>query len=180
MKPSVTTLLDLLNKPALLNWSNKIGLKGISLEEYRKKSFSNGTSLHNQIENFIKTGKKMEKKEYQDNFNKLFKNKKIIDCEKSIETDYFIGRYDIKFKDEDGRTYIGDFKTSKGVWFDNILQLVAYNMSERVDGITVIKIPEFKIRYLNIKDDYLYEELLIYLSHIYKIKNKIISINPYY
>ena len=53
---SVSKLIEVLNKPALLHWSNKIGLQGISLKDYRKKSTSKGTSKHNQIENYLLNG----------------------------------------------------------------------------------------------------------------------------
>jgi hypothetical protein len=49
-KPTVSQLLQLLDKPALLGWANKIGLEGISLDEYRKKSTKGGTDLHKEIE----------------------------------------------------------------------------------------------------------------------------------
>ena len=50
-KPSVTQLLDLIAKPALISWANKQGLMGIDTSEKRKKILLNGTSLHSQIEN---------------------------------------------------------------------------------------------------------------------------------
>ena len=56
MKPSVTELIGMLDKPGLLNWANKIGLDGIKLEDYRKKSMINGTSLHKQIEDYKTKG----------------------------------------------------------------------------------------------------------------------------
>ena len=52
-KPHVTQLLDLLNKPALLNWANKIGLQGINIDEFRKNALRKGSARHREIENFL-------------------------------------------------------------------------------------------------------------------------------
>jgi hypothetical protein len=55
---AVTKLIDMLNKPSLLCWSNKIGLKVISLSDYYKETQQEGNKSHNDIENFIKNGVK--------------------------------------------------------------------------------------------------------------------------
>lgn len=178
-KPSVTTLLDILNKPALLKWANKIGLEGVELEEFRKKAFKKGSNIHNQTEEYIKSQTPFKDLKHQQKFEKLFKNKKILESEKNIETDYFIGRYDLKMEHEN-KTYICDFKTSKGVWFENILQLIAYRMADKTDGIAIIKVPEFKIRYIDINNYEPYESILKNLSSIFYLKTEIIPINPYY
>ena len=103
----------------------------------------------------------------------------VINRYKGLFNEYFIGRYDLKMECN-GKSYICDFKTSKGVWFENILQLVAYRMVEKTDGIAVIHIPQFKIRYIDIIDYIPYEEVLKNLSSIYNLKKQIIPINPYY
>lgn len=180
MKPTVTQLLEILNKPALLKWANKIGLEGISLDEQREKAFSNGTNIHSEIENFILYKKPFSDDSMHKKFDKLFSKKEVVDIEQKIETEYFYGRYDIRFKNEDSEIVLADFKTSKGVWFETILQLVAYDMSVKADRLAVIKVPEFKIRYINLLDKEKYQEILKSLSKIYTVKNSIIKINPYY
>lgn len=42
-KPSVTMLIDLLAKPALIDWANKQGLLGVDIKDLRKKAKSSGT-----------------------------------------------------------------------------------------------------------------------------------------
>jgi hypothetical protein len=173
MKPTVSQLIDLLNKPALLNWANKIGLQGIGLDEYRNKSKKDGISLHTQIENFIKDGKTFENKEMQINFERYFADKKIISYEKSVETDYFKGRYDILIE-YNSKKYICDFKSNqKMAYFENKLQLVAYRMAEPCDNVGIISIPDFKFIPTNIIDFNKYEEILKSLSIIYNIKKTI-------
>ena len=51
---SVTEILNIINKPALVYWANKIGLQGIKLSEYKKDGTSIGTLAHAIIENWIK------------------------------------------------------------------------------------------------------------------------------
>lgn len=173
MKPSVSKLLSLLDKPALLSWANRIGLQGIELSEYRKKALTEGTSIHKQIEDYIKIKKPFDDIINQNAFDKYFSNKVIIDYEKKIETDWFIGRLDIKFEYK-GKIYVCDFKSNqKNVYLENKLQLVAYRMSENADGIGVISVPDFKFLPIQIKDYTPYEEILKSLSNIYKFKTHI-------
>ena len=53
-KPSVTKLLDLLHKPAIVKWANKQGLAGVEINAYSASVKKHGTDLHNQIEKAIK------------------------------------------------------------------------------------------------------------------------------
>lgn len=170
MKPSVSKLIQLLDKPALLKWANNIGLQGIKLDEYRKKSLADGTSIHSQIERFIKHQVLFDKEEHQNNFNNYFANKKIIDNEKNIETEYFVGRYDIKIEYNE-KTFICDFKSNQSnIYFENKLQLTAYRMAEDCDGVGIISVPDFRFIPVPIKDFVPYEQILISLSNIYNLK----------
>jgi hypothetical protein len=173
MKPTITQLIDLLNKPALIKWANKIGLNGVDLDEYRNNLKYKGTSIHKQIENYIKYNIKLDNIEDQNNFDKYFVNKKIISYEKKIETDYFIGRLDIIIEYKNNK-FICDFKSNqKNVYFENKLQLVAYNMYEKIDNLGIISVPDFKYIPVIINDYKKYENILICLSNIYKLKNEI-------
>ena len=51
---AITKLIDLLDKPALVGWANKLGLKGLSLNEYSCRVKSEGTNKHNDIELYLK------------------------------------------------------------------------------------------------------------------------------
>lgn len=171
MKPSVTNLIGLLDKPGLLKWANKIGLEGIHIDDYRKKSLSDGGSIHKQIEVYIKDKTPFINSEHQDNFEKYFSNKTILESEKNIETDYFTGRYDIKIG-YNSKTYICDFKSNqKNIYLENKLQLVAYRMADKCDGVGIISVPDFIFLPIRIDDYRPYEEILINLSNIYNLKN---------
>lgn len=173
MKPSVTDLIKLLDKPALLNWANKIGLQGIKLEEYREKSKKDGTSIHKQIEMYIKDNIPFENKLHQLEFDRYFSNKKIISIESNIETEWFKGRQDIRIE-FNNRQYICDFKSNQNyIYFENKLQLIAYRMAENCDGLGIISVPDFKFIPVIINDYKPYEEILKLLSNIYKLKKEI-------
>ena len=173
MKPSVSNLIQLLDKPALLKWANKIGLQGINIDDYRKESRSNGSSIHKQIELFIKHKTPFLELVNQKECERYFENKSILDIEKNIETDYFIGRFDIKIEYK-SKQFICDFKSNqKGIYLENKLQLVAYRMAEPCDGIGIISVPDFTFIPVNITNYLPYENILISLSTIYNLKKQI-------
>lgn len=47
--PGVTTVVDVLNKPQLVPWANKMGLKGIDAMKYRDEAAAIGTLAHEMI-----------------------------------------------------------------------------------------------------------------------------------
>ena len=49
--PGVTTIIDVLNKPALLPWANKLGLQGIEVRKYVDDKADIGTLAHAMIIN---------------------------------------------------------------------------------------------------------------------------------
>jgi hypothetical protein len=48
-KPSVTDICKILDKPALLKWSNKLGLEGIDLNYYQNSVLNRGIKKHKEI-----------------------------------------------------------------------------------------------------------------------------------
>ena len=96
MKPSVSKLIDLLNKPALIKWANKQGLKGIDVGIYKESARQRGSSRHKAIEDFA-AGVLCEDEDMNLRMTNFFSDKKIIDTEVSFETDYFTGRYSPEF-----------------------------------------------------------------------------------
>jgi hypothetical protein len=170
-KPTVTELVGMLDKPALLKWANKIGLQGISLEDYRKKLTTAGTSLHQQIQDYFLYKKPFESIDVQNRFNKLFSDKEIIDIEQNINTDWFYGRYDIKFKFGND-LFIGDFKSNNNIYLEQKLQLTAYRMANPECKIAVIEIPSFTFKPIEI--DFKKCELILKCLHkIWELKQYI-------
>lgn len=169
-KPHVTELLELLNKPALMNWANKIGLQGVALADFRKEALRKGSSIHRQIENYILDKIPFESMDVQLRFDEFMKDKEVIKVEQVIETEWFTGRLDciLKFNN---KTYLCDFKSQDGIYFENVLQLIAYRMAIKTDYIAVIGVPKFKFRPIYSINDYTpYEEIMKALSQIYNLK----------
>lgn len=172
-KPSVSQLLALLDKPALLNWANQQGLKGIDISKERRKWLNDGISIHSQIENFIKSKKPFLNKQDQINFEKFIEDKEILDFETKIETEWFQGRYDFKVK-WNNKVYMMDFKNyPKGIYIENKLQLIAYSMAEKCDGFAIVGAPQFNVIEFDPIDREPYQEMLKSLSEIYYLKKEI-------
>lgn len=170
-KPTVSELLDILNKPALLKWANKIGLQGVSLDDYRAKSKKSGISLHKQIENYIINGIPFEDKEAFANFEKFQADKVFKEIEAVIETEFFSGRLDAKIIYK-GNLYLCDFKSNDGIYLEQKLQLVAYRMADKNCKLAIIKIPEFTFKEVIIDDFRPYEDLIFNLTQIYHLLKK--------
>lgn len=81
MKPSVTKLIELLDKPALLRWANKIGLEGTHIDAYRAKEKESGLTIHEQVENFTKFGIFPDDESLALKMKQFFSDKKIIETE---------------------------------------------------------------------------------------------------
>ena len=170
MKPSVSKLIDLLNKPALIKWANKQGLKGIDVGVYKESARQRGTSRHKIIEDFT-GGILCEDESLNTKMTKFFSDKKIIDTEVSFETDYFTGRYDVKLVWHD-LTFICDYKSSQRIYFETKLQLAAYRMAFPTDGLAVIHFPDLLMNPIEI-DFGRYSAFLIKLSELYELKQQI-------
>ena len=167
-KPSVTQLLDLLAKPALISWANKQGLLGIDIAQSRKRILANGTSLHSQAEHGV-----FDKESDAINFNVFMRDKSIIAQEQNIETHWFVGRYDAKIQ-YGNDTFIVDYKTGfKGkLYLEHKLQLVAYTMAEPA-SMAIVGIPQFQLFEVQVEDRVPYEQMLINLSILWNLKNDI-------
>lgn len=118
-KPSLTELINLLDKPNLLNWANRIGLEGIALKDYRKKSANDGKEIHKAIENDLKFGIKYNNEKFQ-----LFKSKyEIVKVEPEIECEHYTGRADVLLNDKFGLSCLFDFKNADVIYFEQMIQL---------------------------------------------------------
>ena len=170
MKPTVSQLLDLLNKPALIKWANKIGLEGKEIDIERRSRLNAGTSIHNQISQFVINQTPFKNKSDQDNYLSFISDKEVLEVENRIETEWFTGIYDMRLK-WNNKIYVVDFKNnSKRIYFENKLQLIAYSMGVQCDNLAIISVPSFNIMDFDPVAKVYYEEILICLSRIYTLK----------
>lgn len=173
-KPSVTELVNLLDKPALLNWANKIGLDGLSLSDYRKQSTKSGTSIHKQIENDFKGKMPFENEKFI-----AFKSKyEVVQVEPCIECEHYLGRADILLKRAD-ENYLFDFKNSDKVYFEQVIQLVAYDRVLKPEKIGIVNTNTFEEIFIDLTEfqKKQYTNILSALVLIYNSKQKLFHPN---
>lgn len=174
-KPSISSLLELLNKPALVSWANKMGLKGVDVKKFTLEKKSKGTSFHSEIEGFLKRGEMASDAGFQSAIESFFAGCEILDCEKSIEHQYFVGRIDVRFR-RNGSVWVCDFKTNKTkIYLENMLQLVAYKMATGCDRVGFVSVPEMKLIEVSEKMDLSpYEKMIYHLHEIFQLKKQTI------
>lgn len=167
-KPSVSNLLDLLAKPALIGWANKQGLLGIDVSDRRRASRAAGTSIHAQIEAGC-----FDREIDAAAFCVFMRGKEILSTEQDIETEWFVGRYDVHLS-VDGREYIADYKRGfKGrLYLEHKLQLIAYTMAKPA-LMAIVPVPQFHLVPVEIPDRKPYEQMLVHLSALWQLKEEI-------
>ena len=135
----VTTILGILDKPALVPWAWNLGLKGEDYRKIRDKAGSIGSIAHERIEHHLKK-QEMDLSEYSqadidkanNSFNGFLEFEKthkleLLKSEISLvsETHRFGGTIDL-YAMLDGKKSLIDFKTSKGIWVEHRIQVAAY------------------------------------------------------
>lgn len=137
--PGVTTILGVLNKPALVPWANNLGLQGIKVRDYVDDKAAIGTLAHQMIEDYLR-GVETDTSEYSKVQIEQAENSVLsfLEWEKShpiepilieeplvSEDWYFGGQIDCLAK-LDGELQLIDFKTSKAVYPEMKAQCAAY------------------------------------------------------
>jgi len=164
---SVTTILQVLDKPALRWWFGQqvynamvvdptLGQKEALNAPYAtsKKAMSRGTTVHSIVENYKHSKEYLAKlpedfKPYAEAFYTWFEDNdvEIVDNEMTVLSKKYgyAGTLDITFKfRKKGRLLIGDIKTGKDIYEEVFLQLSAYKNAyeemkkQPIDGIAVI------------------------------------------
>lgn len=132
----VTTVCGVLNKPALLQWANKIGLQGIEMNEYVDDKANIGTlghdlctcHLQNKTVSFDGYAKSQIDQAHQafNSFKDWYDSHKVelISAEQPLvsENYQYGGCYDVYAK-VDGKLTLLDFKTGSAIYPEHILQV---------------------------------------------------------
>ena len=139
MVPGVTTVLGILNKPALVRWANRLGLQGIDSTKYVDEKAAIGTLAHQMVADYLK-GQVTDTSEY---------SRVQIDQAENAALSYFEWEKAHPFKPvlveepmvSEAHRYGGtidclgvmygelclvDFKTSSGIWPEMLTQAAAY------------------------------------------------------
>ena len=139
--PGVTTVLGILNKPALVPWANKLGLQGIEVGKFVDDKAAIGTLAHQMIADYLR-GETTDTSEYSKMQIEQAENSilSFLEWEKShklnpilieqpmvSERHGFGGTVDLiaSLNDEPELCLI-DFKTSKGIFPEMFVQVAAY------------------------------------------------------
>lgn len=148
--PGVTTVLGILNKPALVKWANGLGLQGIDVTKYVDKMAEIGTLAHYMIECEFKS-EKPELEEYSPVVvdkaeNSLISfydwvtknNVRVIASELELVSEKlkYGGKIDL-YGIVNGKKTLVDFKTSGGIYPEMIIQLAAYRNLLEENGYEV-------------------------------------------
>jgi len=192
--PGVTTVLNILNKPALIKWANNLGLRGIDSSKYRDKMGDIGTLAHLMILEHL-SGKKQDYSEYSKDdidkaenclisffeWEKTNKIEPILIEEQLISSLNFGGIVDCFCKLNGVETLI-DFKTGKAIYPEMEYQVAAYRQLIKEN----LKKMDFNVRILRIGRDEnegfeeklcknldLNWDIFFYCLKIYETKNKI-------
>lgn len=156
--PGVTTILGVLNKPALVKWANNLGLQGVDSTKYVDALATIGTCAHYLVECEWK-GEEPDLSEYDpDTIDKAenallsfweWRKGKDIDpllVEEPLVSDSlrYGGTIDC-YARVDGVNTLIDLKTSRGIFSEHIHQLAAYRQllmenGYEVDNVRILRI----------------------------------------
>jgi hypothetical protein len=146
----VTTILNVMNKPALVRWANNLGLKGIDVSKFVDDLANVGTLAHLMVENYLKK-QETDFSDYTQNERDRAENAviKFFDWEK--ENDFKIIESELKLVSEihqfggqadiyamlNGKKTLIDLKTSKACYSEHYTQCVAYRELLKENGYEV-------------------------------------------
>lgn len=157
--PGVTTIVGVLDKPALVPWANKMGLKGIDTRKYVDDKADIGTLAHaliigelmdEEIDTLDYSQQQIDAAEnaclsfyeWQKGHSLL-----IIEAEKPLVSEIygFGGKFDI-YGTIDSKKELLDLKTGSGIWPEHYYQLGGYLLlleehNYRIDQIRILNIP---------------------------------------
>ena len=156
--PGVTTILGVLNKPALVKWANNLGLIGIDSSKYADEKAAIGTLAHQMIADYLR-GAETDTSEYSKvqidqaenatlsffEWEKTHHVEPVLIEEPMVSEQYkFGGTIDCLGK-INGSLCLLDFKTSSGIFPEMMVQVVAYRQllaehGHKVDQTTILRI----------------------------------------
>ena len=148
--PGVTTILGILNKPALVKWANNLGLQGIDSSRYRDEMADIGTLAHYLIMCHL-TGQTPDTSDYSPNQVDLAENatlsyyewekghdiEPILVEEALVSDQYGYGGTVDLYAAVDGVPTLVDFKTGKAIYPEMVYQLAAYKQLLQEHGYEV-------------------------------------------
>ena len=158
--PGVTTILGILNKPALVPWANKLGLQGIDSTKYVDEKAAIGTLAHQMIANYLR-GEQTDTSEYSKlqidqaenavlSFFEWEKNHHLepVFVEEPMISEHhrFGGTLDfLGTVNGEPELALIDFKTSGGIYPEMYIQVAAYRQLAFEHELDVQKVKILRI-----------------------------------
>ena len=159
--PGVTTVLGVINKPALVKWANNLGLQGIDSSAYVDETARIGTLAHEMIQEYL-GGPVVDRGAYTKDQIDAAENALIsffewerhqegakmvtraIELPLVSEAYRFGGTIDW-YGEIGGRMWLVDIKSSKGLFTEHELQVAAYykmlqENGYAVDGVRLLRV----------------------------------------
>jgi len=191
--PGVTTVLGVLNKPALVPWANGLGLKGINVREYVDVLATIGTIGHDMIcchNKRVPFDRKSHPDELIDKAENCFlsylaweKQHKVepILCEAALVSEkYGYGGSVDMLALVDGVPTIVDYKTGKAIYPEHIYQVSAYRQlleenGHEVSNVRILQIGREETEGFServVTDTAVEWELFEHCLAIYRLKKK--------
>lgn len=194
--PGITTVLNLLAKPALIPWANKLGLQGIDVVKFVDDKADIGTLAHAMITDKLQ-GLETDTKDYSENQISLAENsvlsfwewekdhhiEETFFCERPLvsEIHRYGGTLDIYAK-VNGKSEIIDLKTGSGIYDEHIWQVATLKklLEENnypVDGTRIVNIPRaeteaFSERVVSEKENEVGWKIFQNLLNVYNLKKE--------
>lgn len=192
----VTTVTNILAKPALIKWANNLGLQGIDSSRYVDDKADIGTLAHNMVMCYL-SGAKVDTADYSANqieqaewaCNSFFAwikghNIKLLESEKPLvsEVHKFGGKFDIYALLDDKRELI-DLKTGSGIYDEHYTQVAGgYGLLMTENGYEMERVRILNIPRTNnenwcevvVSDEQVdvHQELFLALLKVYNLKKQ--------
>ena len=156
--PGVTTVLNILAKPALVPWANRLGLEGIDVRSYVDKLASIGTLAHYMVECDLKdeepdlSAYSPEEINLAENclikywgWKEKNKPKPILIEAQLVSNKWRFGGTIDLYCEIDNELWLVDLKTGKAIYPEMITQLSAYTMLLKENGYPTKKVQILRI-----------------------------------
>lgn len=160
--PGVTTVLGIINKPALIKWSNNLGLQGIDSSTYVDATARIGTLAHEMIQAYL-GGPEWNRSAYTPEEIDTAENAVLSFYEWEKQTGYNMKTFAIEMPvvsekyryggtvdwlggiDASGDYWLVDFKTSKALYPEHEWQTSAYykalvELGYKIKGVRLLRI----------------------------------------
>lgn len=189
-----TTIVGLLNKPALVHWANKIGLQGYDVNKYTDDLANVGTLTHEMVDAHFRneepdtddyTKKEIDRAENAFiSFLGWIKDKKIkpiIREKELISEKYKFGGTPDLYADIGGEKWLIDFKTGSGIYDDYLIQLAGYMLlleGKEIDKVSIVRIGRtetegFETKTISANKMVVFKKIFKHLLKIYQLKREV-------